>query len=393
MVAVAVVGCDASLPYQPTFTEDVAPLFAARCQECHNADGIQPYVPLDYDSAKTYSEPILLEIANRAMPPWGADDSGICGTWQDARWLSDREIATLDDWLTGGLPQGPPDAVSAATPPPATPFRRDAVVDIGGVYQPGLGGGGYRCFVADPQLDRDRLLGAIRVTSDDPRGVAQVTLFALDSAAAEAQAAALDAAEGGLGYSCFGTTRTDDARLVASWSWPTPVLRMPDGTGVRLGAGRKLVVQIHYDITIPGPAFQSGTQVDLELDDGVTEARVMPISAAGPLAPGLATVSVDATLDVQEKLHVVAVAPRMHIRGRELDLLVERGAGARCIGSFPQWNFYQSQLFRAAAPAALSPGDRLHVYCAYGTEGRVDPVVFGDGIDDEECVAYLFVTD
>src|SRR5207248_1885482 len=84
----------------------------------------------------------------------------------------------------------------------------------------------------------------------DPRGVAQVTLFALDSDAAEADVAAL-----GTDYPCFGTARARDGRLVASWTWPTPVLRLP--AGVRLRAGRKLVAQIHYDVALAGGGYQA----------------------------------------------------------------------------------------------------------------------------------------
>ncbi len=252
-VAVTVlVGCAPSPPPPPrgppTYLSDIAPLIAAHCQECHKVGGVSPAPSLaDYEDVKSYAEPIGMDVQLRTMPPWGVDDGGWCGTWDDARWLTDDEIARVVMWQQNGAPEGLPDTISAATPPLPTQFTPGALLDIGGVYQPGLGPGGNRCFVADPALDRDRLLTAIRVSSSDPRAVAQVTLFSLDSDAAEAAAASLDAGDPGLGYSCFGTTRTPDARLVASWSWPTPVLNLPAGTGVRLHAGRELVVQIHYD--------------------------------------------------------------------------------------------------------------------------------------------------
>jgi hypothetical protein len=43
-------------------------------------------------------------------------------------------------------------------------------------------------------------------------------------------------------------------------------------------------------------------------------------------------------------------------------------------------------------PAVIEPNDTLDVSCAFGTLGRSARVDFGDPIDDEECVAYLFVT-
>ncbi len=378
---------------EPTYYHDVAPIISARCQECHGTGEIVPAPSLaDYENVRSYAEPIRFDVQAREMPLWGADDSGACGTWDDARWLSDDELATIVAWQERGAPEGTPDTFTAPLPPPKTPFTSNAVLDIGGVYQPGLGAGGNRCFVADPGLDRDRLLTAIRVSSSDPRAVAQVTLFALDSDAAEVTAEWLDANDPGLGYSCFGTTRTTDARLVASWSWPTPVLRLPSGTGVRLHAQRKVVVQMHYDVAATSSSFQSATQVELELDDQATEAMVLPVSAAGPLAPGLESVTVENSQPVTREMRVVGIAPRMHIRGKSMTLVSQRGAAATCLGSFEHWTFYAGQLFRASSPALLEPNDDLRVSCSFGTLGRTEPVPFGDAVDDEECVAYLFVT-
>lgn len=350
-----------------------------------------PYPTLDYDSVHSLAQPIAFDLIARTMPPWGADNSGACGTWQDAHWLSDRELSTLEEWLSSDQPMGPADVVSSASPIPDTPFFPDLSLDIGGVYQPGLGAGGNRCFVTDPSLDRDRLLTAIRVVSDDPRAVAQVTLFDLDSDAADAEVSALDAAEEGLGYSCFGTTRSDDARLVSSWTAPTPVLRMPAGVGVRLSAGHKMIVQIHYDVARTSSSFASGTHVDLELNDAVAEARVLKVAASSTLPAGRSSVPVDVTQPISERMRVLALAPRMHIRGKELNLIAERPNGAACLGSFRNWNFNREQLFRSVTPVVVEAGDRFHLYCTFGTLGRSIPVSFGDAIDDEECVAYLLV--
>ena len=270
-------------------------------------------------------------------------------------------------------------------------------MDTGGVYQPRIGSAGNRCFVADPKLASDRLMTAINVVASDPRAVAQVTLFALDSDAAEAEAAALDAADATLGYSCYGTTRVRDSRLIDSWTWPDPVLRMPAGTGVRLEAGRKLVVQIHYDIALTGSAFQTATRVDLALDGHgreAREARVVPVVAERHAAAG-------ATLRRgRGHPHHRASPARGRHRGAHAHPrrdLAPRGRAWRgttiCLGSFDHWHVIEQQLDRAQTPALLEAYDRVRVSCAYETLGRDRPVKFGDGIDDEECVAYLFVTD
>jgi hypothetical protein len=391
LAAVCVAACNhAPTPHDPTWHGDIEPLFATYCRDCHQPNGINAVPTLtDYESVLVYAEPIRLFTRARVMPPWGADNSGDCGTWQGARWLSEAQIESIASWLDNDAPQGAPDAISGATMF-VTPFRSDALIDIGAPYKPGLGAGGNRCFLADPHLDRDRLLTAIRVASDDPRAVAQVTLFALDSAEAEAEALALDAAESGSGYGCFGTARVADARLVASWTWPEAVLRLPSGTGIRLHQGRQLVIQIHYDVSRTSSSFVSGTQVELELDDQATEARVLPVSAELQLPPGASSVATEVVHTIDQKVKLVGVAARMHIRGRNLQLAVEDGA---CLARFPNWDFYNQQLFRAAQPTVIETGQKLRLSCEHTTLGRTETMHSGDSIDDEECVAYLYVTD
>jgi hypothetical protein len=119
---------------------------------------------------------------------------------------------------------------------------------------------------------------------------------------------------------------------------------------------------------------------------------VLPVTADGPLAPGLESVTVDGSQLVTREMRVVGVAPRMHLRGKSMRLSSQRGGATTCLGSFPHWSFYAGQLFRASSPALVEPNDELRVSCSFGTLGQTDPVAFGDAIGDEECVAYVFVT-
>ncbi len=154
-----------------------------------------------------------------------------------------------------------------------------------------------------------------------------------------------------------------------------------------------MVVQIHYDIALPGGDFHSPTQIALEFDEHAREATVVPIMAQGTLAPGQRYVTVDTQKPAPASGgHLIGVAPRMHIRGQTMLLEVERAHDHRCLAEFDHWHFHDQQLFEPDPPIALAPGDRLHLSCSYNTTGRTAPTPFGEGIDEEECVAYLFVT-
>lgn len=385
-------------PRAPTYHRDVAPILARHCADCHRQGGVAPVPQLDsYESARHYAQPIRMAVQNRRMPPWGADHTGLCGTWQHARWLSSEEITTLARWHESGAAQGEaPRSPLPPVVPAAAAFRADATLDIGGEYHPRLGARGSRCFVTDPQLAQARLLTALRLVAKDARAIAQVTLFALDTDAAGAAALALDAGDPGLGYACYGGPRVDGARTVASWTWPTPVLRLPAGTGVRLDAGKLVVVQIHYNITHTGDAFASDTQIELELGargPSLVEARVVPIRTTGTLPPAQRYAAVEDRVAIPARQRVIGIIPRMHIRGETLQLTIERGATSTCLATFDHWNPFNEQLFVRTTPAVLEAGDRLRIQCAYGTLGREKPVKFGETIDEEECAATLLVTD
>jgi hypothetical protein len=328
------------------------------------------------------------------MPPWGADNSGYCGTWHDAPWLEDEELRMLTKWTEDPRPGEPNRARSA--PPKAPPAFRPsgAVLDTGGDFRPGLGPSAYRCFTVGPAFPRDRIATAFRITSSEPRSVEQLTLYAVDSAAGDDAATALDGEDPELGYTCYGSSRIPGARLLTSWTWDSPVSRLPAGFGVRVPGGRKLVVQIHYNPIATGLDVPTRTKVELEVDDS---ARTVSYLAVAPeaisLAPRLIQADVRAVVAVPRALRVLGVAPRMHTLGKTMQL--ERfDAGAwKCMSSFDHWNFYRQRLFELKSPIELDAGARLRISCAYDTESHAEPTHLGERIDDEECLAELLVAD
>ncbi|MBM4374822.1 MAG: cytochrome c [Deltaproteobacteria bacterium] len=79
----------------PTYHEHIAPILAEHCVSCHESGGIGPF-PLDnYGDAASVAALIKKLTGNRTMPPFLADNSGECHTFDGARWLSDAELATL----------------------------------------------------------------------------------------------------------------------------------------------------------------------------------------------------------------------------------------------------------------------------------------------------------
>jgi hypothetical protein len=389
--AAAAIGCHRS----PTYYEDVQPIFERSCVQCHRRNGVAPTPELgSFEHAAAFAEKIRLAIQMHDMPPWGADNSGYCGTWRDALWLRDEELRMLTKWTEDPRP-GDASRKRPSRPPAPPAFRPSGVVlDTGGDFRPGLGPSAYRCFVVGPAVPRDRIATAFRIVSTEPRSVQQLTLYAVDSPAGDDMATALDGEDPDLGYTCYGSSRIDGARLLTSWTWDSPVSRLPAGFGVRVPGARKLVVQIHYNPIATGLDVPTHTRVELELDDGAQPASYLAVAPeAIDLPPRMTHAEARAVVTVPRAMRVLGVAPRMHTLGKTMQLERSDAGSWRCMSSFDHWNFYRQRLFELESPVVLDAGARLRVTCAYDTESRGEPTRLGQRIEDEECLAELLVTD
>lgn len=98
----------------PTYAKDVAPIFQARCQECHQPGSIAPMSLLTYDDAKKYSRRIKAKVEQRLMPPWHIDRTVGIQQFANDRSLTDAEVSTISRWADAGAPLGNPADLPAA---------------------------------------------------------------------------------------------------------------------------------------------------------------------------------------------------------------------------------------------------------------------------------------
>ena len=75
-LALAAPSAAADTPAKPvTFSKDVAPIFQAKCQECHQPNSIAPMSLITYQEARPWARSIKERVATRQMPPWHIDRS------------------------------------------------------------------------------------------------------------------------------------------------------------------------------------------------------------------------------------------------------------------------------------------------------------------------------
>src|SRR5262249_39916930 len=111
----------------PTFNRDVAPIFYKHCVTCHHPGQNSPFSLQTYTDARPWAKAIRERVITRYMPPWKPDpDYG--DPFQAPRRLEQREIDTIDQWVSGGAPEGNPADLAAV--PPWTDDWRLGIPDV-----------------------------------------------------------------------------------------------------------------------------------------------------------------------------------------------------------------------------------------------------------------------
>lgn len=384
-------------PASVTYYQDVAPLMAKNCVSCHQAGGIAPFVLDSLDAVKSHASSILDSVESRRMPPWGVNNTGDCNTYKDARWLKDEDLQVLRTWINGAQAEGTPVA-SAALPVSEGLEKVSITLTMPEPYTPRYDlNDDYRCFVVDPGLTENQFITAFDIHPGNKSVVHHVVLFDVMSEEGVAQAEAMDAAEEGPGYTCFGGPGTSAASVQAAWAPGSPPTYYPEGTGLEMVAGRKYVMQLHYN-TLSGSGSDM-TTLDLTLEKSV--ARQAYILLAGDYDMVLegnrseTRTMIDfgfGDMGLPLDATIYAVFPHMHKMGTSMSGEVITSKGGACMADIPRWDFNWQQFYFFSNPIALRENDLMRITCNYNTLGKDALTPFGEGTQDEMCILGVYFT-
>src|SRR5262245_36370714 len=226
-----------------TFSRDIAPLLQQHCQECHRSGGSAPFTLTKYEHVFARRDKILEMVETRRMPPWKAVPG--YGDFAGVRRLSQADIATVARWVAAGPPDGDP----ALLPPPrefasASAFgASDLVLSPDRPYTvPARSGDIYRCFSVTTSFAEDRYFSAVEIVPGNSKIVHHV-LAMVDTAGASAYIAAR---EDGHSYPCFGGPGFRIDGYLGGWSPGSSPWVLPEGVGMLLPKGARVVFQLHY---------------------------------------------------------------------------------------------------------------------------------------------------
>lgn len=380
----------------PTYHTDVAPILAQHCRACHSADGVALFPFDDFAQASSAAAAIADATSSGRMPPWHVEDDGSCRSFIGGPTITDEQIALLGAWAEAGAPEGEPAAVPEL-PTPETLGAVSVTLDPGVAYDNAANDDDddYRCFIVDPELATDQFLTAYQVHPGVERLVHHVVLYAVADSAEAAEVLALDDADPGPGYRCYGGPGTLESRSLAAWAPGTDVTRYPAGTGLRLLAGLPLVMQVHY----ASGGEPDRTTIDLQLEDTVDEEAIITgvFDVSLELPPGMESVSQTAALPIpplDKPLKLYGIYPHMHGLGRAMDAFYDRGGDTTCLVDVPRYDDDWQRYYFYDEPVVIEPpgGGFFRIECEFDTRGATETIVWGEDAKDEMCIAAIYAT-
>lgn len=437
LATVALAGCPAEGdPDAPTYFTDVKPLLDAHCGDCHTDGGVAPFSFDTPEQAIEAAQPIAWAVADRAMPPWGAE-RGI----RDLRFdisLSDEQIDTLVAWAEAGAPLGDADAVGEPLQVEKGGLDRiDIPLTLPEPYapDPARGADDYRCFPIDwPETEESWVTGFVGLPDYLPV-VHHMVAFVVPPSGAEA-VHGYDAYSDGPGYPCFGSIAptdqiTDDvinSGMLGQWAPGIEGISLPEGTGLRIEPGTVMVLQMHYTTVVDTIApDQSTLGMRIEREAPARDAFLVPWMNYGwyanpdsmaipageadvhhgyeaELIGSVQSQAGGAGQSLEEGGLLHAIFPHMHKIGRRTRVTKVHADGTEeVILNVASYDFDWQRDYRFVEPVRFEPGDAVRLDCWWDNtaEWRAEqgvtpidplPVSWGEGTYDEMCVALLTLT-
>jgi hypothetical protein len=354
----------------------------------------------------------------------------------------------------GAAPGAPSASATRAADVPLRSGERFQSIRLPADYTPkapeGTGTDDYRCFLVDPGFETDQLVSGVQIAPQNAAIVHHVIVSKVEPADVP-RAEALDAADEGDGWTCFGGAgiagvsggNLDKADWVGAWAPGGGERVMADDIGIPLAEGTHLVVQMHYNLLAGSGTDRSTVRLRLSeaagSDKQALQTMLLPAPVelpcrdnrskglcnrtvavadlkrrfaedpatadllhllCGPIEPGPVQ---SCTRPIREEGTIRAVAGHMHLLGRAITVDVNKGTPqAKRVLDIPTWNFDDQGSIPLDDPLDVGPGDTVTVTCTHdqglrdllpafeGTRDRY--VAWGEGTTDEMCLGIVLMT-
>lgn len=359
-----------------TFTKDVAPIFFAKCAECHRAGEVAPFSVLAYKDARPWAKSIKEKVLDKTMPPWHADPNH--GTFKNDRRLSKAEIDTIVAWVEQGAPEG-----NAKDLPPVPKYvdgwsigKPDQTFSIPEQTFVTEGVEKYRYLQVTTNFTEDRWVQAAEIRSTGRNAVHHVIVF----------------------VQAPGSAGTEDGNLLCGFAPGEQPAVFPLGFGKKIPAGAKLTFQMHYtpngkdtkDITTLGLIYAKETpQHEIKTRPVMNPRFVIPAGADNH--------EVMSSYLLKEDIRVTSFMPHMHLRGKDFVFkAVAPNGTSKILLNVPKYDFNWQTYYLPTDPVAIPKGTKIECVAHYdnskNNKFNPDPtkdVKWGDQTWEEMMIGWI----
>ena len=380
----------ASAHMVPDYAKDVAPILKDKCVHCHVQGGIGPFAMNSYDIVRGFAPMIREVLMTKRMPPAQVDPH--VNHFQNANYISNKELQTLVHWVDAGAPRGDSKVDPLTSVKPITSEWQlgppDYIVEVPAYEVPATGVIDYFNHVIDLPFKEDKYVRAVQFIPGDRRVLHHLLSYMTSPDFDRSKALSEDNVRDFLeGYA----PGKSDATV------------FPKDTGVFIPKGYKLVMQMHY--TTMGKAVTDKTRVGLYFNKTTPKYKYLtyPISYGGPalaIPPGETDHRMNSNHVFEQDTMVYALRPHMHYRGKAFRFSVVYPNQTReVLINVPNYNFAWQPTYRLTEPKFLPAGSRIITDGVYDNSkynlGNPDPTAIAKGGPqswDEMFIGYVTYT-
>ena len=334
----------------PDYAKDVAPILKDKCAHCHVQGGIAPFAMNSYDIVRGFAPMIKEVLMTKRMPPAQVDPH--VNRFQNANYISNDQLQTLVHWIDAGAPRGKAKKDPMAEIKPLNEEWQlgppDYIVEVPAYTVPATGVIDYFNHVIDLPFNEDKYVRAVQFIPGDTRVLHHLLSYMsspnYDRTQVISEENVRDFLEG------YAPGKTDATQF-------------PQGTGVFVPKGFKLVMQMHY--TTMGKEVVDKTRVGLYFHKTPPKDKYLtyPISHGGQalqIPAGEQEYKMNGSFTFKDDIMVYALRPHMHYRGRAFKFTVVYPDQTReVLMNVPNYNFAWQPTYRLTEPKFLPAGSRI----------------------------------
>lgn len=390
---------DAAAHANLSYVNDIAPIIAENCAECHREGGIAPFAMDSNLAVKGWSPMIREVVMTKRMPP-GQIDNKVGHKMKNEMNMTDAEMQKLVRWVNAGsVVDGSVDPLAELVWPDTkwALGEPDLIVTVPPQTIPATGVVDYMDIPIDLGLEKDvwirgsqvspgspEVLHHIITTVIPPGGAAnpQEALFAAINSLPEERALAVrtelfaSVASGGrpdidkifrenpeIDVSTLLGGGDPDQGTVAGYAPGNAISLNPEGVGGLLKAGTKLNLQMHY--TTSGKETTDATEIGIYFyEEGVVPTERMSGGVGNAFSLEIPAEAKDHEMElvtyVKAESEIQSLMPHMHFRGKRMSFTAQYPDGTEeVLLSVPAYSFNWQLAHELETPLRVPAGTKI----------------------------------